>query len=46
MAYEVLFQYIPGENEESRGTTLTTGSFSDRFDKDTFRTQAASLVLA
>jgi hypothetical protein len=42
MAYEVLFQHISGENEESHGTTLNTGSFSERFDKDTNRTQVAS----
>jgi len=28
MAYDVLFQHIPGENEENHGTTLTTGCFS------------------
>jgi hypothetical protein len=42
MAYEVLFQHIPGENEESHRTTTTTGSFTVRFGKDTFGTQVAS----
>jgi len=46
LPYEVLFQHNLGENEGSRGTTLTTDSFSESFDKVIFRTRVASYLLA